>query len=256
MLATKKECSCGSDAYVTYWAEKGLNWCHKCKAPAGIAPIGEAVKKKLKVDRMPDKIEDLTARKWNKIRPWKNFTFDFADHFGFYLAELHGRVRLKNGGFDGYDGVYLVMPVIRDGVSVSFSARLLSGTEHAPKYVIPTDVQKTYWVDEIPCTDDLVFLCEGIADAAYLSWFGGSVGLLGVNYDGSLDDLLIDSNIVVALDGDCVGAAQGMKLAFNLSDRGFKRVRILPLEAGKDPTDYTYPELEKILKGIGVELDA
>jgi len=242
-----KACSCGSDAYVTYWAEKGLNWCHKCKSPAGIAPIAAAVKKKPKIDRMPDKVEDLTARKWNKVRPWKNIPFSCADKFGFYLAALHGRVRQEKDSFVNYDGMYLIMPIFRGGEAVSFSARLLAGGDHSPKYVIPTNVQKSYWLSKEPLKAKTVFVCEGIADAAYLSEIGDSVALLGVNYDGSLDDALRSKSVIIALDGDTIGAVQGMKLAYSLSDRGCKGVRILPLAPGTDPTDYSHDALKKLL---------
>ena len=252
-----KMCSCGTDAYSTLWAEKGILWCWKCKSAAGIgSEPRKTVLKKAKVDRMPDKIEELSARKWNKIRPWKKVGFDLVERFGFYLSELHGRVKLKNGNFADYSGVYLVMPVTREGEQILFSARLIDGNEHAPKYVIPTNIQKNYWLSDTPklLTKQklLVFLCEGIADAAYLSPLGFSVGLLGVNYDGSLDTCLQDQRVVIAFDGDATGATQSTKLACDLYNRGIKDVHILILKDNADPTDFSYYELGEMLTDNGV----
>lgn len=260
-----KNCLCGSDSYVTYWPDKGLYWCWKCKAPAGAAPQKKAPTKKPMIDKMPDEAEKLTARKWNKCRPWPKFPFELAERFGFYLANLKGRVLFKDN-WESYEGVYLVMPVTRlidhpakrkkaYEVAVSFSARLIDGPEHAPKYVIPSDVQKHYWISSptLGKKGSVVFMCEGIADAAYLTPLGEAMGLLGLNYDGILNKLLEGKTVVIAMDGDFMGAATSTRLASYCSLVADKAL-ILPLGAGKDPTDFTHGQLKKMVKEIGVKI--
>lgn len=260
-----RNCLCGSDSYVTYWPDKGLYWCWRCKAPAGAAPQKKTPAKKPMIEKMPEAVERLTARKWNKCRPWPKFPFELVEKFGFYLANLKGRVMVKDE-WQGYEGVYLVMPVTRlidspvkgkkaSEVAVSFSARLIAGSDDAPKYVIPSDVTKHYWISSptLGKKGSVVFMCEGIADAAYLTPLGESMGLLGLNYDGILNNLLKDKTVVIALDGDFMGAATSTRLASYCSLVAQKAV-ILPLGAGKDPTDFTHDQLKKMVKGIGVKI--
>lgn len=260
-----KSCCCASDSYVTYWPDKGLYWCWKCKAPAGAAPQKKAPTKKPMIDKMPKEVERLTARKWNKCRPWPKFPFELVEKFGFYLSNLSGRVVTKGEWVD-YAGVYLVMPVTRlidstgkgkkaKETAVSFSARLIDGPEHAPKYVIPSDVQKHYWISSptLGKKGSVVFICEGIADAAFFTLLGEAIGLLGLNYDGILNNLLESKTVVIAMDGDFMGAATSTRLASYCSLVADKSV-ILPFGAGKDPTDFTHGQLKKMIKEIGVKI--
>lgn len=232
MLQTMREklfefmCKCGNDSY---WGD------YVCFACGGAIPL-LAQRKQEKQDflqlMMPGEV-DMFAFMFEMYNPWKNIPLEIAEKYGWYFAEFSG-------------GLRLVMPVWRGDDPVFYSARLV-GNGDGLKYMTPHRVKKHYWIS----TDDVgfpeeppIFFCEGVADAAYMSLFGSSVALLGVGYDGSLDEVIKDRKVVICFDGDVVGRLQANRLGNDLT-KLTKCAKILILDEGTDPTDLTPDQMKK-----------
>jgi hypothetical protein len=171
------------------------------------------------------------------VIPWYNIPLTVSRKFKWYTTE-----------FDGIP--FLVLPVYRDSKMVFWTSRNLKSDD--PKYISAPGVKKQYWLsgEDYPTKD--LFICESIADAAYMSQIGQSVGLMGTKYDGSLDNWMKSARrIVIAFDGDAIGRVQGMVLARYLSDQKIgKKVLMLPTPIGKDPVDMQIQELEEVIRGL------
>jgi DNA primase len=182
---------------------------------------------------LPPVIFGITERLWKERAPWPLIPYKLVKKYGWYISMLHGRE-------------YLIMPIIRKKESVFYSARLLGELEGAKKYDYPKGATKTYWQSKTTLSNP-VFLAEGVADAAYLSQLGSSVGLLGNYYDGSLDEQLKNKHVIIVLDGDAVGFVSAVRILKYLH-KVTLHASILRLPDGKDPTDIELPKLKKLIK--------
>ena len=145
-----------------------------------------------------------------------------------------------------------VMPALRSGVPVWFTARAMSPDAPRP-YVRPPGLPIIYWQSWqsgpfIPRRQNgWLAVTEGIADAAFLSTYCDSLALCGLGYDGSLDHEIRGRNVLVALDGDAPGYAASTVVGQQMVAAGARSVRLVAYP-GKDPTDWTATEAQEALK--------
>ncbi len=184
---------------------------------------------------MPPVIFGITERLWKDIAPWSLMPFKIVEKYGWYISMLHGHQ-------------YLIMPIIRKKQAVFYSARLLDKVKGVKKYDYPKDATKAYWLSTETFRNP-VFIAEGVADSAYLSLLGSSVGLLGNYYDGSLDEHLKNKHVIIALDNDAVGFTSAVRILKKMMQITF-HAAILQLPAGADPTDVKLPELKKMVRKL------
>ena len=204
-----------------------LYWCLICKE------VFEHIEDDSQELHMPPIMYWLTPELWKRVRPWPKISFEITELYKWYISMI---------GFDNY----LIMPIIREGKEVFYSARRLTDCGGL-KYAYPKGVKRIPWVS----SDDLkspVILCEGVADAAYLSPLYSSVALLGNYYNTVLDPLLKDKDIVVMLDGDAVGISSAMKVATEITVA--KSSKIALLENNFDPTDLRYSQITQLVRGV------
>lgn len=183
---------------------------------------------------MPPHIFEITENLWTKIAPWKSIPYALVKKNLWYLSIINSQE-------------YLVMPVMRMGNPVYFSARKL-GKGTGLKYLYPTGVKKLPWVSSDKLEQEPIIICEGVADAVYCSFLSSSVAILGSYYDGSLDDLLHNRNVSLCLDGDSAGILGALKIARQLQGHT-KETRICSLPVGCDPTDIPFAELDMLIRG-------
>jgi len=234
-------CICDG-SYAAPWHSKGVMWCWRCNAPAG--KILEP-KRKSRVEPfvplvLPPKLCELTKEYWEANRPWINLSYDLVVKYGFYIGKI-------------YEAVYLVMPITRRGFTVSFSARLLEkDRDDLRKYCLPKGIHKEYWLSSDNLSEgNLVFIAEGIADAAYLSQLGNSVALCGSHYSGEIDNLLRDKICVIMMDHDAEGFGQTSScLIRSYLDQKDIKSWILSPYPKNDPTDLTAEEIQSRLRDM------
>ena len=174
---------------------------------------------------IPPRIYKLSPQLWESVRPWKTITTTLATSFGWYIT----LITMED---------YLIMPIYKNGQMVFYSARRLTG--RGMKYLYPTGVQKKYFQS----SDTLVspiFICEGVADAVYMSQFGSSIAVLGSYYDGSLDSSLLGHDCYIVFDGDAAGMVAGIRLASQI------KAKMIVLPNGKDPTDLSISEMKELV---------
>jgi hypothetical protein len=181
---------------------------------------------------MPPRIFDITEPLWNKIRPWERIPFSLVTKYAWYISVINSLE-------------YLVMPIFRMGKPMFFSARKIS-EKTGLKYSYPQDAKKLHWLSDDNLTSPIV-ICEGVADAAYVSLIHNSIALLGNFYDGSLDEQLKGNDVLIALDGDSVGVYSAMEIYKHLAPLANVKVIVFPDE--KEPPDYEVEELRGILDG-------
>lgn len=230
-----KKCICNSDAYHSWYGKVQKTYCFRCSAYVDSETIGEHTD--LCVENLPLNIPDVFGLPEQDDILWLNIPVALARKVGWYLTRLQEKK-------------FLVLPVYRDGKMVFWTARNLESGE--PKYLSAHGSKKQYWLsDEHYPTGDL-FICEGIADAVYMSQIGQSMALLGTNYNGKLDSWMRSANrIIVAFDGDAVGRIHGMQLARELSDKQIgKRVFLLPIPMNLDPVDLKLDQLQNLIKEL------
>lgn len=227
-------------AYVHKFAPDKLI-CWTCGA---IISVNEKKQKKEIV--LPPRIYDITPPLWEQIRPWPLMPFSVVKKYDWYISMLFG-------------ADYLVMPVVRDGKPMFYSARRLPSyvyglTGNARKYLCPKDVGKVYWQSKRKLTEPIL-ISEGIADAAYLSQLSSSVALLGPYYDGSLNKQLDGKLCLIVMDGDEPGVEAAFSIDQSLRREGHVKLNVVMLPTGKDPTDLVLNSLRRIIKfQTGVEL--
>ncbi len=185
----------------------------------------------------------LTEITWERDRPesWMRIPFIVAHKNGWYISvTAHGD--------------YLVMPIFRNGKQVFYSARRLRG--EGSKYIYPKGVDKRVWIShnmERGIDIRRVFLVEGAADAAYLTFlfskWAGAIGLLGSYLSPEVFTLTEGMIIYTMFDGDVKGreATMGVQKKMPWSIPIF-----LPRDA--DPTDLTKRELHSIMKQQGIKI--
>lgn len=210
-----------------------LWWCFDCKSF-----FKPEENKKSSLAKMPPVIFRITERLWEEIAPWPLMPFKVVKKYGWYISILQG--------FQ-----YLIMPITRNGKPAFYSARLLEKNTKLKKYDYPYGVSKEYWLSDDQLESPVVFFGEGVADAAYMSQLGSSVGLLGNYYNGTLDAQLAGKTVVIVLDSDVVGFTSAVRISCKFSPFITK---ILMLPEGCDPTDIKLPELRKRVRALGVKL--
>lgn len=226
-----KKCSCNSDAYWSWYDKVGKFYCFRCSAYADSEFLGEVVE----LENLPLSLPIPEYFQFSS--PWYNLPISLHNRYRFYTAFING-------------SKFLVLPVYRDGKAVFYTARNLESDE--PKYVSALRVKKQYWLSDEHYPIGDLFICEGIADAVYMSQIGQSIALLGTNYNGTLDSWMKSANrIIIAFDGDAVGRIHGMQLARELSDKQIgKRVFLLPIPMNLDPVDLKLDQLQNLIKEL------
>lgn len=182
--------------------------------------------------QLPPEIYNITEKLWQKVSPWPLMPFETVKRYGWYITII---------GLDDY----LVMPVLRDGVPVFYSARCLT-KRGGKKYHYQTGAKKHYWISNDKMESPIV-LCEGVADAAYTANVADSIAILGNFYDSSVDSYLVDKRVLVALDGDAIGFTSAVRIAKQLKQAGVKEVEVISLPDNQDPTDIPLQELKEML---------
>ena len=257
-------CSCP----IEYISEMrgGLRYCNHCRT---VVDIDVAEKKKYRPPSeliLPPPSVPLTEKMWNIVSPWPNIQFDIAKKYQFYLSTNVCSSPIT----------HIVMPIFRGGVPVFWQARLSkvwSGKNVHKKYCSSIGFKKQYWLssesvkqqdqqsqyeavkqnDKTKNKNDVVFIAEGIADAAHLSSIGDAVALLGLSYDGSLNGGISaipqTKKVVIFFDGDEVGKFNSFKVA---SKFGSHNTTIIFGDENKDPTDYTVDELRELCLKYGI----
>jgi hypothetical protein len=176
---------------------------------------------------MPPRIYEIDERLWAERSPWPLMPYEAVRRYDWYITMIGG-------------DEFLVMPIKREGVNISFSARRLSGSGN--KYHYQAGVKKNYFLSDDKLTNDPIIFCEGVADAAYCSFISSSVGILGSYYDGSLDGLLCNHNVALVFDCDGAGLVSSMRTAVHIQ-KVAKSCKVVVLPHGKDPTDLELPAL-------------
>jgi len=200
-----------------------FRFCLRCRKVIEKVEVEEGVLE------MPPRIFEIDERLWAERSPWSLMPFQIVQKFDWYISMI---------GVDEF----LIMPIKRGGVNVSFSARRLSGSGN--KYHYQTGVKKVYFLSDDRMVHDPIILCEGVADAAYCSQIGSSVGVLGSYYDGSLDELLGNRNVAIIFDCDGAGLVSAMRIATHIQKIA-KSCRVVVLPNKKDPTDLPLDELKE-----------
>jgi hypothetical protein len=180
---------------------------------------------------MPPRIYKITEEVWKHKAPWPNIPYQLVQEYEWYISFMQ-------------NSEYLIMPVIRDGVQVYFSARKLDDGP-GPKYYYQKGTKKEYWVSK-GFPKDIVCIGEGVADAIYLSLFGSSIGILGSHYDGSLDKMLQGRLVFVVMDSDPAGVAASLCIAAHC-DKIARKTKIVTLPKGLDPTDLAPKDLREAI---------
>ena len=180
---------------------------------------------------MPPEIFGLSEKLWTKVSPWPLLPYEIAKRYGWYITII---------GLDEY----LVMPIIRNGQPVFYSARRLTNNGGL-KYYYQTGCKRHYWISRDKMESPIV-ICEGVADSVYTSLVADSVALLSNYYNGSLDSDLAGKRVIVALDGDSIGFTSAVRIAKQL--QGICNVTVASLPEGKDPTDLPIAELKELLR--------
>ena len=212
--------------YKIYYKNSDVYYCFDCCHILSPFLFPKREQKKYKECVAPPMFEDFTKKRWDEVKPW-NISYKLAKENYFYFGNIGC-------------GEYIILPVVRDFKLVFYSARTVEGRK--PKYLTAKGCEKKYWVSKRKI-DKYVFVCEGIADAVFMSQFDSSVALMGINYDGSLDDYLIGKNIVIVFDNDLMGHFGALQVSLH-----FKQVQsIQSLNLDKDPADYTITEMEEHL---------
>lgn len=199
----RQNCTCTHDSYHTTFTGHGgmkrYGHCFGCGATweesdeglqARISPPPQPL-------IMPLPTRQLRTSDW--LERWPSITPETVAKHDWYVSELHGLE-------------YLIMPVVREGTPVFYSARALDPTA-SKKYLHASGQKKQYWLSDEGLVRDPIFICEGVADAAALAQHSSSVALMGINYDGSLDRLLKNREVIIALDGDAAGMLASTLLA-------------------------------------------
>jgi len=208
--------------------QDGKIFCLTCKQYV------EIIEEEAKELVMPPRIFEITEKLWTTITPWKSIPYELVKQNLWYLSIINSQE-------------YLVMPVMRMGNPVYFSARKL-GKGIGLKYLYPTGVKKLPWVSSDKLEREPIIICEGVADAVYCSFLSSSIAILGSYYDGSLDSLLFHRRVALVLDGDSAGILGALKIARQLQGHT-KETKVCSLPAGFDPTDLSFEELNIIIKG-------
>lgn len=242
-----KPCLCDNQGYLIHYPSKGVFKCLQCKGfiAEGFVDAPEKPEKVYVPIEMPPKCRDVRQEDIILVG-WKYLKVEDLAWANCYIGIIFGREAL-------------VMPVYEGSNSnpVYYSARWLQPSSPKKKYHYQVDTKKYYWnwicqSSVVSLADKPIFICEGAADSIRMAEFGCSVGLLGMDYNGSLDELLKDRRLVVCFDADLMGKHGAINLAWNLSRKGFLDTVILELPEGKDPTDLTTEELGGILKSRGI----
>jgi DNA primase len=177
---------------------------------------------------LPSPSRPLQITDW--LERWPSVIPDKVKEYQWYVAEING--------FE-----YLVMPILRGGKAIFYSARALD--KAAPKkYHYHRGAKREYWLSNDRLERSPIFLCEGVADAVALSPYGSSVGLLGGSYDESLDALLKGRKVIVAFDGDFRGYCMAVEVAAKIAKICSVDIRI---KAGADPTEWSIDDIERSL---------
>lgn len=203
-----------------------LNFCLTCKQ---FVTIKEEPKQELV---MPPVIFEITERLWKKITPWPHIGAQLVQKHQWYISMLNSQD-------------YLIMPILKNGYPVYYSARRL-GEGNGLKYQYPKGVKKSLWVSTDALEQDPIIICEGVADAVYCSQISSSVAVLGSYYNGSLDSLFINRDIVLCFDGDTAGIIAAVNIMSQLKNVRSKRMVVLPKD--NDPTDVEINKLTEYIK--------
>lgn len=200
-----------------------FRFCLRCRK------VIEVMERDTGVLEMPPRIYEIDERLWTLRSPWPFMPYEAVRRYDWYITMI---------GSDEF----LVMPITRGGKNVSFSARRLSGSGN--KYHYQAGVRKAYWLSEDTLPNSPIIMCEGVADAAYCSFLGSSIGVLGSYYDGSLDDLLRNRNVALLFDCDGAGLVASMRIATHIQ-KVAKNCKVVVLPYKKDPTDLELPKLRE-----------
>lgn len=223
--------------YKLYMNVIDLYYCFDCKDLIAKSLLKE---KKIKRLIMPPAYENFTKKRWEELSPWPCLNYDLAKDNYVYFGCI-------------YTKEYIVLPVLRQGNPVFYQARGVNkDVKKQIKYLSASGVKKQHWISQNISSENW-FFCEGIADAIYMSQFGSSVGLMGLNYDGSLDNYLKDKKIFLCMDSDRAGIIASIKLWTELKKKKIvKAIYIVPLDENKDPVDYPTEEMKKLINSFDI----
>lgn len=201
--------------------------CYSC------GEIFKKTKPHMMVAEMPPVIYRLDRSIWKDITPWPNISYEVANRYGWYITVIR-------------NDDYLVMPVFEKKNPIFYSARRLTDNGGL-KYMTPKGVQKRIWKSKDRLKSPIL-LAEGIADAAYLSQLSDSVAVLG-----SYGDIAFP--VIIMFDADTHGIDAAFRLLEKQQKNGIFGSKVVILPDGGDPTDYSLPDLRKIIKErVGVLL--
>lgn len=177
---------------------------------------------------LPPRVYTISEQRWKEIAPWPLIPYSLVKQYEWYISFLKG-------------SQYLIMPILRDGKQVYFSARKIDDGP-GPKYYYQFGAKKEYWLStDFP--NEIILIGEGVADAVYLSQFGSSVGILGSYYDASLDGAIRGRRVYLVMDSDGAGIAASLCIAAHCNTIA-KETKIVLLPQGLDPTDIPANELK------------
>src|SRR3989304_2484470 len=223
--------------YKIYFQSLKSGYCFDCNSTLSDALFIKSEQKEYKNVIMPPMFEAFTEERWRQLSPWPYLDYEAAKSFYVYFGCL-------------YSQEYIILPVLDEKEKpIFYQARSLDkNVKKSGKYISAPGVKKMYWISYpiIHCVP--WFICEGIADAIYMSQFGNSVGLMGLDYDGSLDHLLDDSKVYMCLDSDIPGYLAGLYISTLLKN---SKVTFINLPAGKDPVDIPIKEMSNIIESRG-----
>jgi len=226
--------------YKVYFKATDTFWCFDCKTLLSSAWFPKVETKKYKkLIGMPPIFEDFTSGRWYELSPWSHISYQLAKNNMFYFGCL-------------YDKEYIILPVLRSGNPVFYQARSIDKNINKKyKYMGPKGVAKQAWFSQKQNINGPIFICEGIADAVYMSQFGNSMAIMGLNINSETELLIKEyDTAVLCLDNDFPGDIAALSIALQL--RKYMRIYYLSLEKGKDPTEYSFTDMEKLIKGIGL----
>ena len=224
-------------SYKIFFETLKMGYCFDCNSILSDSLFTREEQKEYKQVIMPPLFEDFTEERWKELSPWPYLAYRLAKENMVYFGCIYNRE-------------YIILPVVRDKYTpVFYMARdIRKDCSKKYKYISPHGVKKVYWHKGLEKYTD-VYICEGIADAMYMSKFGAAIALMGLSYNHSLDKELEGHRIILCLDNDFAGNIASILLFTEFKQSVQCDVKYLLLDENKDPVDYTYEDMADKIRG-------
>ena len=230
--------------YRIYFETLKIGYCFDCYSILSDSLFTKEEQKEYRQVTMPPMFEEFSEKRWKELSPWPYLTYRLAKANMVYFGRIYNRE-------------YIILPVVEGKYKpIFYMARdIRKDCPKKYKYLGPHDGKKIYWHKGLEKDTNTyicdVYVCEGIADAIYMSQFGAAVALMGLSYNHSLDKELEGHRIILCLDNDFAGNIASILLYTELEKtlKDIVGIKFLLLDEGKDPVDYPYEEMLGEIRG-------